>query len=422
MRVFAIDRRILPPGLLVLTFASATFGADPSSQPTSDPVTAPAPAFSGITDGWFGYRSKLADVGLNVTGFIDYDFSKNFHGGVSTADSAGREIANLDFTLTSAEALGWNGGTFFLNFQDHEGENGTQKLTGDAQGFDNQDGPRAIQLYMAWYQQTLDDGKVRIKIGRVDANTEFAFVSNGTAFLNSTFGFSPAIVGLPTYPDPGLSANLFWMPSEHLSLGAGVYDSNRTERSLIFSGEPYELKPTTGGIFSIVEGDGKWSLVQANLPGRLGVGGYYHNGQFPRFDGAIQSGAGGMYAVFDQTLWRPPGSIDGGNTGIGVFAQGATGDANVNLIDWQSGSGLAWTGPIPTVARAADILGIGATYAHFSRHADLSDDGELAIELFYKIQITTWCDIQPDVQYIVHPGGDGKPDAVVGTVRVEIDF
>jgi porin len=248
----------------------------------------------------------------------------------------------------------------------------------------------------------------------VDANTEFAYVSNGTQFLNSSFGYSPAIVGLPTYPDPALSANIFWTFNEHFTLGGGVYDSNSTERSLIFSGRPSAFRPNSGGIFSILEADASWTLFQDNLPGRLGLGGYYHTGRFARFDGTTQTGAIGPYAVFDQTICAA--------AGIGIFAQFAQADAELSLIDEQAGAGFSWTGPLPVASRAADSLGLGLVDAHFSSHAGLVDDHELAIEGFYKIQVTRWFDLQPDLQYILNPGGDGKPDALVATVRVEIDF
>jgi len=409
--------------LLLLASTNVSFADDASTQPRTEPDSTPAPlAISkGITGEWFGYRPKIADLGFTVGGAIDYDFSKNFRGGLNTADSTGREITNLNFMLTTDQAMGWHGGTFFLNFQNHEGRNGTEDLVGDAQGFDNQDGPHASQFSLAWYQQTFADDTLRFKIGRVDANTEFAYVINGTQFLNSSFGYSPAILGLPTYPDAALSANVFWTPNEHFYLGGGVYDSNNTERSLILSGHPNELRSNSGGLFSIVEAGAKWTVLQQNLPGRLGLGGYFASGQYPRFDESMQNGASGPYGVLDQTLWQNSAS-DGSTTGIGLFAQGALADNDLSLIDRQAGAGFAWTGPIPIPSRAADLFGIGITYAHFSSEAMIAKEYELAIEGFYKIQFTPWFDVQPDIQYILNPGGDGKPDAVVATIRIEIDF
>jgi porin len=52
-----------------------------------------------------------------------------------------------------------------------------------------------------------------------------------------------------------------------------------------------------------------------------------------------------------------------------------------------------------------------------------SEDYELAIEAFHRVQLTPWIALKPDVQYIVNPGGDADlTDAVVGTLRIEVVF
>lgn len=41
--------------------------------------------------------------------------------------------------------------------------------------------------------------------------------------------------------------------------------------------------------------------------------------------------------------------------------------------------------------------------------------------MFYKLQITSWASLMPDLQYIIHPGGQ-YPDALVGTLRFTVNF
>jgi len=43
----------------------------------------------------------------------------------------------------------------------------------------------------------------------------------------------------------------------------------------------------------------------------------------------------------------------------------------------------------------------------------------MAIELFYKAQLTPYIMVQPDLQYIVNPGGENR-DAFVGGLRFEV--
>lgn len=43
-----------------------------------------------------------------------------------------------------------------------------------------------------------------------------------------------------------------------------------------------------------------------------------------------------------------------------------------------------------------------------------SEDFEMVLEWMYKIQLTQWLNIQPDVQYIIKPDGTGDiPNALV---------
>ena len=50
-------------------------------------------------------------------------------------------------------------------------------------------------------------------------------------------------------------------------------------------------------------------------------------------------------------------------------------------------------------------------------------DYEAAIELSYKLQLTAWWTLQPDFQYVFHPGGSANvPDAVVFILQTTLRF
>jgi len=65
---------------------------------------------------------------------------------------------------------------------------------------------------------------------------------------------------------------------------------------------------------------------------------------------------------------------------------------------------------------------LGAQAIHFSDHFRASSEYETAYELFYRLQLTPWFSIKPDLQYIANPGGKGTPDALAATVRVQVSF
>ena len=78
-------------------------------------------------------------------------------------------------------------------------------------------------------------------------------------------------------------------------------------------------------------------------------------------------------------------------------------------------------------ARPDDKLGLALAYAKISDHARAASaldglplsSGEWAIELTYAAQITPALALQPDLQYIIHPGGDSSlGDALAVGLRI----
>jgi porin len=82
------------------------------------------------------------------------------------------------------------------------------------------------------------------------------------------------------------------------------------------------------------------------------------------------------------------------------------------------------------------MLTFGVSYAKISRDAAALDQDKLALngppypirneevlfELSYQAQIAPWWTVQPDLQYIVHPGGNvpdpASPNSTVGNAFV----
>lgn len=200
----------------------------PAAPPTGD-------AASQAGGDLFGLRPWMATRGMTLEALVLADLSRNFRGGISTGKETFRHLLEVSFTLDTAPIFGVEGGTFFLDFQTQDGRHGTEKLVGDFQGFSNIDAPGFTALYELWYEQVLLDGRVRVKLGKIDANNEFAFVEHGDPLLNSSAGFSPTILGLPTYPNPATGAVLFASPAEGLYFGGGLFDGE-TGDSLLISG------------------------------------------------------------------------------------------------------------------------------------------------------------------------------------------
>jgi porin len=396
-------------------------------QPIKPPPSTPENVDTGrgfldwqrATDDWGGLRPQLEDRGISLNAQLTADWSGAIAGGANPRNSAYRQLLNVDITLDTERLAGFKGGTFFAQFQHNVGRNGTD-VVGDAQVYSNIDADGRTQIAEVSYQHVFGDETVRVKVGKLDANGDFAAPEYGGEFINSSFGVSPTIP-MPTYPDAAAGAVVFVKPIANLYVGAGLYDGslangiNTGENSVVsFLGSP-------AGVFIISEAGLTWAAGPRELAGRLALGGWHHTADFEGFDGRLHSGTSGMYVVAEQQVYKvDPANVDDAR-GVGVFLQYGQTDGDISAIEWHLGGGVAWTGPFD--GRDDDVVGLGATYVAFGNDPAVTKPGELAVELFYKWQATKFFSIKPDLQYIHNPGGvSGRDAAFVGTVRMTLTF
>ncbi|MEJ2504504.1 MAG: hypothetical protein P8177_14540, partial [Gemmatimonadota bacterium] len=125
----------------------------------------------------------------------------------------------------------------------------------------------------AWLQWSTGAGTgaagpvLRVKAGRVDANSDFAYSDVAGGFGNPSFGLSPVLAILPSYPAPAASLNAFVRPRPvGPEVGAGVY--RRAD------GEYTVVGQVTNGLAG--PGSVRWSAgwVEPIGPGEPGRGAY----------------------------------------------------------------------------------------------------------------------------------------------------
>ncbi|MEM6459478.1 MAG: carbohydrate porin [Planctomycetota bacterium] len=418
----------------------ALVGGVAQAQP--DLVSEPAPrsatdaaidARGELAGNWGGVRDELAAAGLTVAAENVLEASAVFAGGVDE-DASLRNLFTLGLELDTAPGLGFEGGTFFIQYLSVMAERGGSGDAGDLQGFSNLENDRSLDvIYELWYEQKLFDERLRIKVGKVDANSEFAAVAPLQAFsaagelTHSSAGFVPTILGFPSYPDPATSVNVFVTPvrgdAGELTLGYGFYDG-----AAAVDGVPTGSRgPSTffsddrsDDFFHIAELQWSWPTLAGLPDGGLSVGGWYHAGAFPTFAGGTDTGTAGAYATVQQRLTAPSGND--AEDGLYVFAQLGVADEDVAEVARLYAAGLVQVG-LGSV-RPADRLGLYASLAELSEATGAGFDGdELAIEAFYRAQLTPAVYLQPGLQLIVNPGGDpALDDALVGQLRLGITF
>src|SRR5881396_2528 len=90
------------------------------------------------------------------------------------------------------------------------------------------------------------------------------------------------------------------------------------------------------------------------------------------------------------------------------------------------GGGFTLTAPFSS--RAQDGLGLAVAAARNGSHYERAQTaaggtaaGETSVELTYLAQLGSWLTVQPDVQYVIHPGGTrATRNAVVPGLRVAV--
>jgi porin len=118
-------------------------------------------------------------------------------------------------------------------------------------------------------------------------------------------------------------------------------------------------------------------------------------------------GSSGASVLVDRTLFRAAANP---KSRVSGFLQYGVGDGRVNRIGSYMAAGLAASGLF--ARRPDDEFGIAINSARNGSHYINSQDAmtvpvtrtETAIEATYLAQVNSWFAVQPDVQYVVHPG------------------
>jgi porin len=341
----------------------------------------------------------------------------NAHGGIST-QRATRYRGNFDLTLhlDTEAAHWWNGGQVFVYMQQSHGTTLTPQFVGDAQYYSNLDtSPKpqdVTELGEYWYQHTFGDDLVSVKMGRQDANADFAFADLGGDFINSSFT-TLANIPMPFWPFQTLGISTLYQPSKKLRLGGGMYDQGHDENQ-------WWMVTTSRGMFWIGQADYQPGAdCEAALLTVLRVGAWYTTSDTLATDASTEyEGNYGFYGTVDRMLLP---EAEDREQGLAAFCQASWAPPDRNLVDRCFGAGLVYRGLIPE--RDTDTLGLGFTQIAFSSNVRTStgQTSENALELFYKLRLREWLAIEPDLQYIVRPSGLER-DALVAGVRCEAAF
>jgi porin len=298
----------------------------------------------------------------------------------------------------------------------------------------------STRLYEAYFEKKWGNNAVSLKAGQLAADSEFFNTKYTDVHTNASMGW-PAITsvdlpsGGPSPPLAALGARLLVNVSDSVAILGAVFDGNQAGPG---ADDPQQ-RDRYGVNFRVndpplVLGQVQYSWNNKkgdpSLAGAVKFGGWRNFGAFsdlryasngvslasPASSGtpAMLSCDFGVWAVVEQQIYRVPESDD---RGIGVFGRVSSSPTDSSLIDLYADAGVEFIGL--SEARPNDKFGVAAGYAHVSRRAQALDADlrvlmgprwpqrsfEGLFTAVYQYEIRAGWTLQPNLQYILHPGG-----------------
>ncbi len=161
------------------------------------------------TGNWNGLRSKLEENGITPAFSYNNDSLFKATGGFQNKSRLKSvSLINMETTFDTKKMHLWPGGKFYVLGQNVHGKSLSETTIGDIQNVSNIATRNTTQLSEYWYEQSVFDDKLRIKIGKQDASKDFGALSSCADLLNASFTLLPNMP-IPAYPNQGLGAAVF---------------------------------------------------------------------------------------------------------------------------------------------------------------------------------------------------------------------
>ncbi|MEO8205858.1 MAG: carbohydrate porin, partial [Chthoniobacterales bacterium] len=398
------------------------------------------------TGTWFGGRNILEDHGVTLSGEWKANLLWNVDGGLQQRfgyDDEWKFRVLLDF----AKLTGWETIEGLSAYSDvrYRGGAGVNKWVGASNNF----APSTFQGGRLWLFQNAYLSYVTPKLFGIK---EFLTLSGGWQnptdifinqplskfFLNNTFTSGK---GLSTNGIPWGGSYAAWggylkvKPVDWYYAQAGLYlaipgGTNTADHGLDFAGN--QINPDSNGLYFIGETGFTPKIGPSKLPGKYAAGVIYWGVENTSFYGEKYDQRNEVYFQADQQIYREPSrraivkAPSAGKSGKEVvtapklseqglyfFSLFNVAPAFNNTLPFYFQTGLVYKGLIPT--RDSDQVGVALAYGSYSSNLQQSqaDSGkpvqtyEGVLEFDYRVQINKWAYVQPNLQYIIRPNGNG---------------
>ena len=426
---------------------------DPSVVASRIPRAETGSKSDHMTGDWAGVRTRMVESGFHFSS----GYSGEIFGNISGGKKRGVEyegLFELGLDVDPSKFSSWQESAFHVSSLYPHGASPSGQLVGDLSTISNIDAYDSTLLFEWWMEQNFWEQRFSIRIGQLAADEEFAIVDFAEGMLNADFGW-PSFISLnapaPAFPVAALGVRLRWSLPDYFYIQGGVYDGNpdpgdASGGAINQHGTRIKLSEDEGA-FTMAE-FGYDSIGDPSADGLRGsykLGAWCHTGDFSHLredqsglalSNSMSSGMPkeldgnwGVYTVVNQMLWREETDSNALGQGLGIFFRAGGSPSDRSLIELDIDAGFQYKGLFP--GRDADVAGFGVAWLNLSDESgklaqELGAeklDYEVALEATYQIMIQPWWLIQPDIQYIIHPGGSAElNNALVIGMRSSLIF
>lgn len=370
----------------------------------------------------FGIKSNAQEQKYSLEVALTQDAVSNMNGGIKRGQ-AFLGLIDLGFTIDTEKLNLWENGNFHLQIQNTYGQTPTKSLVGDIQVFSNIENGTYTYLYQLWYKHQKEN--FSFILGKHDMNEEFFTSELAGEYINSSFGIMPtASINVPVsifpYTTLGLAGSYKF--NETFEARGGIYNGLPGKITHSNFGTDLNLKKQNGLLYV---GELHFHDIFQNNRGTYKMGVFHHSG---RFDNDInndkpQKGVSGLYFIADQMIFTTDKLNE---QGLGTMLQAGYSPNKHSISDYYLAFGLNYFGVFQ--GNQKDMLGIAIAHASMNNSSPSQEESEYAscetaFEMIYKLQILNNLSIQPNIQYILHPGmKKTRGNALVGLLRIQWNY
>ena len=351
-----------------------------------------------------GLRTKLQERGIDIrSSYMINTFAMRNRQKMS-AKGTYQGLYNLSIDFDSEKMNLYKGGRLHILYQaGNKGISSTQYLN-TFTGISSYDPLEPLnQISELYYEHSIKDDLLNIRIGKQDANQDFQALNTGFEFLNVAFSYIDN-TPMPLYPYQQMGVRARIKLPKDIYIQDGFYDGN-----LDIGAGPKSFFTGENNYINMAE-----VYKLANIKGKEGkylIGNWIKTGEYDSYKNTTEHSNYGFYAGFEQKLTD---RFEDKSGGLKVFGQFGYARNSVNAVPFYGGGGFIYKGI--TKKRKEDSIGIALSWHQFNRQLNELENrtAEKVIELFYKIKITNFFYIQPDIQYIIRPNGNERNAFAIG--------